>query len=60
MTQLCELIDDTKMLVGSEAYVAALLVYNYAKTNQTNTGLDAVLDDLGKRFARRSRQVNEE
>ncbi len=60
MTQLCELIDDTKMAVGSEAYVAALLVYNYAKVNQANAGLDAALDDLGKRFARRSRQINEE
>ena len=57
LTQLCELVDDTKMAVGSDAYVAALLVYNYAKTSGLGAGLNDVIDDLGKRFARRSRQV---
>ena len=57
LIQLCELVDDTKMAVGSDAYVAALLVYNYAKTSGLGAGLNDVIDDLGKRFARRSRQV---
>jgi hypothetical protein len=35
-------------------------VYNYAKASRKDAGLDALLDDLGKRFARRSRQANEE
>jgi hypothetical protein len=52
-SQLCELIDDTKLAVGSEAYIAALQVYNYAKLNRIDAGLDSALDDLGKRFARR-------
>ena len=59
LTQLCELVDDTQVVVGSEAYVAALLVYNYGKNNPLVAGLDEVMDDLGKRFARRSRQVSE-
>jgi hypothetical protein len=59
MIQLCELIDDTKLAVGSEAYVAALLVYNYVKINRKDMGLDDVLDDLAKRFARRSNPASE-
>ncbi|MCG8366116.1 MAG: hypothetical protein MJA27_22625 [Pseudanabaenales cyanobacterium] len=31
LTQMQELVDDTCMAVGSEAYAAALQVYNYAK-----------------------------
>ncbi len=59
LTQLCELVDDTQIAVGSEAYVAALLVYKYGKNNPTVSGLDEVMDNLGKRFVRRSRQVSE-
>jgi hypothetical protein len=59
LTQLCELVEDTKIAVGSEAYVAALLVYNYGRTSGLTTGLDEVMDDLGKRFARRSRTLQE-
>ena len=58
LTQLCELVDDTKVALGSEAYVAALLVYNYAKNTPQGAGLDNAIDDLGKRFARRSRQAS--
>jgi len=42
--------------VGSEAYAAALLVYNYAKASGKGAGLDGVVDELGKRFARKSSQ----
>jgi len=52
--QLHELVDDTYMAVGSEAYAGALLVYNAAKMNNFG-GLDDALDELGKRFARKSR-----
>ena len=31
LTQLQELVDDTCLAAGSEAYAAALQVYNYAK-----------------------------
>ncbi|MBD2022004.1 hypothetical protein H6F43_17635 [Leptolyngbya sp. FACHB-36] len=56
MTQLQELLDDTYVLVGSEAYSAALQVYNYAKASGQGAGLEAVVDELGQRFARRTRK----
>lgn len=55
LTQLQELVDDTCTAVGSDAYAAALLVYNYARASGKGAGLDAVADALGKRFARKSR-----
>ncbi|MBW4630425.1 MAG: hypothetical protein KME30_00540 [Iphinoe sp. HA4291-MV1] len=57
LTQLQELVNDTVMAVGSEAYAAGLMVYNYAKANGKGTGLDAVVDDMGRRFTRKSRKV---
>lgn len=51
---LYDLIDDTYMLVGSEAYAAALEVYRYAKQAHLGDGLDPLLDTLGKKFARKS------
>ena len=55
---LSEMVDDTYMEVGSEAYMAALLVYNYAKAGNIGTGgLDAVVDELGRRFTRKARPV---
>ena len=57
LTQLQELVDDTVMEVGSEAYAAGLIVYNYAKASGKGAGLDAVVDDMGRRFARKSRNV---
>jgi hypothetical protein len=54
LTQLQELLDDTTTAVGSEAYAAALLVYGYAKTSGRNTGLDAAVDDMSQRFARKA------
>jgi hypothetical protein len=57
LTQLQELVDDTVMEVGSEAYAAGLVVYNYAKASGKGAGLDNVVDDMGRRFARKSRNV---
>jgi hypothetical protein len=57
LTQLQEAVDDTVMAVGSDAYAAALLVYNFAKANGKGAGLDAMTDEMGKRFARKSRKV---
>lgn len=52
-------LDDTYFAAGSEAYAAALLVYQYAKLHNLGTGaLDDTLDDLGRRFARRSRTAS--
>lgn len=51
---LYDLIDDTYMLVGSEAYAAGLEVYRYARQAHLGDGLDPLLDALGKKFARKA------
>ena len=56
LAQLQELMDDTYTTVGSEAYSAALTVYNYAKASGQGAGLDAVVGELKQRFARKPRQ----
>lgn len=55
LTQLLELVNDTSMEAGSEAYVAALMVYQYAKASGQGAGLDSLADALGQRFARKSK-----
>ena len=45
------------MAVGSEAYAAALQVYNYAKASGNTGGLDAVVGEMGQRFARKPRKA---
>jgi hypothetical protein len=60
LTQLQELVDDTYIAIGSEAYAAALAVYNYAKASGDVTGLDAVIDEMGRRFTRRSKKQQPE
>jgi hypothetical protein len=57
LTQLQELVDDTSVAVGSEAYAAGLMVYNYAKASGKGAGLDSMVDDLGRRFARKAKKV---
>ncbi|MBC6480869.1 MAG: hypothetical protein GDA56_26925 [Hormoscilla sp. GM7CHS1pb] len=54
LSQLQELLDDTVALAGSEAYMAALAVYNYAKVTKGDAGLEAAVDDMARRFARKS------
>ena len=54
-TQLKELLEDTYRLAGSDAYSAALTVYRAAKDNGRGAALDALLDTLGQRFARKSK-----
>ncbi|XGV97032.1 MAG: hypothetical protein ACAF41_30460 [Leptolyngbya sp. BL-A-14] len=57
LAQLQELLDDTYVTVGSEAYAAALQVYNYAKASGQGAGLDSVVDELGQRFARKTKKA---
>lgn len=57
LTQLTELIEDTYMEVGSEAYSAALVVYNYMRSAGRGQALDGMLDALGQRFARKAAQA---
>ncbi len=53
VSQLHELLQDTLMEVGSEAYAAALVGYRYAKDANLD-GADDLLDDISRRFARKS------
>jgi hypothetical protein len=55
LAQLSELVEDSYMATGSEAYTAALLVYQYARSAGKGAALDGALDALGQRFARKSR-----
>jgi hypothetical protein len=55
-SQMQELLNDTYMTVGSEAYSAALQVYNYAKASSSEAGLSSVVDELGQRFARKAKK----
>jgi hypothetical protein len=57
---LYDLIDDTYMLVGSEAYAAALEVYRYAKQAHLGDGLDPLLGAMGKKFARKTAAADPE
>jgi len=54
ITQLQELLDDTYLEVGSEAYAAALAVYSYAKASDKGAALDSLLAGMAQRFARKS------
>jgi hypothetical protein len=57
LNPLLEKMDDTLMVVGSEAYAGALTAYQYLKAANKGGDLDDLLDDLGKRFARKSKAV---
>ena len=50
--QICDILDDTTMLAGSEAYVAALALYNSVKigTRMNVPAARPVYEDLKKRF----------
>ncbi|MGA9996216.1 MAG: hypothetical protein WBP93_12430 [Pyrinomonadaceae bacterium] len=54
LSQLQEFVEDTYLAVGSEAYTAALLVYQYARAGGQGAALDGALDALSQRFARKS------
>lgn len=52
ISQLRELIGDTQMIAGSEAYATARTAYKSAKLNGKNMGLDEVINDLSRQFQR--------
>ena len=58
LAKLFELVDDSLVVTGSEAYIAALTIYTYAKNSNVGTaGLDGTIDELGARFARKARSA---
>lgn len=56
LNQLSELVGDTQMLAGSEAYAAARLAYSSVKTSGKGLGLDGVVDNLSRRFQKTPRK----
>jgi hypothetical protein len=51
LTQLQDMVDDTCMLAGSEAYTAALTVYDYAKKSAVNTnGMEPIVNEMREHF----------
>lgn len=61
LRQLVDQLEDTVMLAGSEAYVAALSFYNSVKLAQRmkQPGAGAIVDDLKKRFAGQGKKGEE-
>lgn len=57
LSQLQTEIDDTLTAVGSDAYSAALKVYRHVKAHGEGNGLDYLVDDMGRRFGRKSRKA---
>ena len=56
-TQLCNGLDDTMMVAGSEAYYAALTYYNSVQlaAGMNAPGAKAIYDELKKRFPGKTR-----
>jgi hypothetical protein len=57
LTRLQEQVTDTYTEVGSEAYSASLVVYQYGRNSGDGQSLEGLLDDMGQRFARKSRST---
>ncbi|MBV8857437.1 MAG: hypothetical protein JOZ02_10940 [Acidobacteria bacterium] len=53
--QLNELLNDTYTAVGSEAFVAALRVYQFVRAAGKGSALDGAIESLGQRFTRKPR-----
>jgi lantibiotic modifying enzyme len=61
LMQLQDLVNDTCLVVGSEAYTAALTVYTYAKkSGQNSNGVAPLVDEMGQLFRRKRKPKAEE
>ena len=60
--QLAEMVSDTRMAAGSDAYIAALQVYNTAKMAAASKipGTDAIVKDLAKLFSNQGQHKPDE
>lgn len=54
LAQLNELLDDTFVATGSDAYTSGLLVYHAAKLAGLGEGLDELVATMGRRFRRKA------
>jgi hypothetical protein len=57
LTHLRELVEDTQMVAGSEAYAVARVAYNSAKASANGVGLSEVIGDLSQHFTRKTRKA---
>jgi hypothetical protein len=57
IAKLQELVEDTYRKVGSEVYEAARLAYKSARANGKNAGVNSSVEEMGRRFAQKSRKV---
>lgn len=60
VSRLKELLVDTEILVGSDAFSAALEVYQSAQRNGKGAGLKDSVSNLSKRFSRKSKKKTPE
>jgi hypothetical protein len=56
LIRLTELVGDSYLLVGSEAYSGALTVYELVKRTGQGEALDVLGDELGRRFVKTPRR----
>ena len=54
LDRLTQQVSDTLVVAGNEAYTAALVVYKAAKDYGRGAELDNFVDEMGKRFWRKS------
>lgn len=59
LRQLSQLIDSTQILVGSDAYISSLIVYDQVKNNHLGLALEDAADQLGRRFIRKINKIKE-
>jgi hypothetical protein len=57
LTQLQELVEDTYLEIGSEAYTSALMIYSYMRAGGKGAALDEAASQLGQRFARKTKKA---
>jgi hypothetical protein len=57
IASLFQKIEDTTNVAGNEAYLEALSVYDYAIAGNVGTkGIEPYLDEMARRFARKSKK----
>jgi len=56
LSSVAQLVEDTAIEAGGEAYLAALIVYDSAKRADISTqGMDASMDEMARRFVRKTK-----
>lgn len=56
LNQLHDLIEATTIAIGTEAFERALTAYRHAKASDQGASLDAMMAEMGQRFARKSKK----